>query len=115
MKIREIPKLLWQYKIRGKYDENLIKVFKGNGFCVQVRQHGECIRLSINRIKHFIVDGKPQWEDKITWDELQDIKNQCGYEDKWLCEYYPPEDKVINVANIRHLWLMDKPPENSLN
>ena len=112
MRMREIPRYEWPV---DNDDDNVIKVFIGRGFLVQIRQHGDCLRLSINKIKHWFDEGKPVWEDGITWDDLQAIKNDCGYADRWLCEYYPAEDEVVNVANIRHLWLMDKPPENSLN
>lgn len=114
MRMREIPKVEWQREVRSDAKTIVIKVFKGRGFLVQVRKHNDTIRLSINKVKHHFEDGRPIWEDGITWDELQAIKNECGYADKWMCEYYPPEEDVINVANIRHLWLMDKPPENNL-
>lgn len=50
------------------------------------------------------------WDDGLTWDELQQVKNQCGYGHRWAVEVYPPAGEVINDANMRHLWLLDEAP-----
>lgn len=64
------------------------------------------LRLSICRTK---VDNQGMWLADITWDELQRIKRECGYGDKWAVEIFPPDEHVVNVANFRHLWLVDMP------
>lgn len=38
------------------------------------------------------------------------LKAECGRGDKWAVELYPPDEAVVNVANIRHLWLLPEPP-----
>jgi len=48
-------------------------------------------------------------KDGITWDELQRIKNACGFEDKDAIEFYPKQSDVINTANFRHLYIYDTP------
>lgn len=113
-KMLEVSRDKWDH-LNGNPNSDLIKVFKSDRFLVQIRKHKDSVRLSINKVKYTIVNGNPIWHDAITWDELQEIKNQCGYENFWLCEYYPPKDSVVNVANIRHLWVMDKEPENRLD
>lgn len=116
-KLREVPKLKWWIRTSGTSDgrdESVIRIFKSDRFLVQIRKHKDTIRLSVNKVVYCFSKGSTSWEDGITWDELQDIKNQCGYRDFWMCEYYPPEKEVVNVANIRHLWLMDSTPENTL-
>ncbi len=65
------------------------------------------LRLSVNRTS--TADGE-RWEDGITWDELQAVKDQCGFADRWAVEIYPPADRVVNVANVRHLWLLAQAP-----
>ncbi len=60
------------------------------------------VRLCINRTT---LSGD-QWEDNITWDELQNIKSQCGYSGAEAVEVYPPDHDVVNVANMRHLWIL---------
>ena len=50
-------------------------------------------------------------QDGITWDELRNIKNECGFADKDAVEFFPAEDSVINTGNYRHLYIFnDKLP-----
>ena len=67
------------------------------------------VRLSINRT---LLSGE-RWEDGITWDELQSIKMQCGYGDFDAMEIYPADRDIVNVANMRHLWIMASPLKNA--
>lgn len=64
-------------------------------------------RLTINSTMFNQNTGR--WDDGITWDQLQRIKNQCGYTDRWMVEIYPPEHETIDAANMRHLWLIAPP------
>ena len=52
-------------------------------------------------------DGR--WKDDITWDELQEIKRQAGYGNQMAVEIYPDDLDIVNVANMRHLWILDEP------
>lgn len=63
------------------------------------------IRLSINRVTRH----KGQWADKMTWDELQAIKHDVGFGDYFAVEIYPKDKDVVNVANMRHLWVLPRP------
>ena len=66
-------------------------------------------RLSINRTQY---DRRAQdWRDGITWDELMRVKRQCGFGDRWCVEVYPHDQHIVNVANMRHLWILDHRPE----
>ena len=103
---RVIPRGEWPY-----VPENLVEVYQSSKFIVQRYLEKGQIRLSINHVDiKDCVDGKPIWKEGITWDDLQNIKNSIGYEDYWFVEVYPPKEDMVNVANIRHLWLIDKPP-----
>ena len=42
--------------------------------------------------------------DGIGWDELQAVKDEMLGPDVLAVEMYPPADRVVNEANIRHLW-----------
>lgn len=64
-------------------------------------------RLSINSTS---VQPNGQWKEGFTWDELQDIKRQVGRGDRWAVEIYPSDQEIVNVANMRHLWLLPEPP-----
>ncbi len=46
------------------------------------------------------------WAANITWEELQAIKNRIGYADKTAVEIFPAEKDTVNVANMRHLWIL---------
>ena len=83
-----------------------IKVYKNDEFLVQVfKLDGEPTRLTVNRVKH--KNGK--WLDGITWDQLMHVKRLVGYADKCAIEIYPPDQDIVNVANMRHLWVVDMP------
>ena len=64
------------------------------------------IRLSISR-STLRRDGR--WEDGITWDELQRLKAEAGYGDRFAVEVYPADTDVVNVGNLRHLWILPEP------
>jgi hypothetical protein len=66
------------------------------------------IRLSIHRVGFDSKTGR--WRDGISWDELQHLKSLAGFGDFTAVELYPPADLVVNVANIRHLWVLPAPP-----
>lgn len=50
-----------------------------------------------------------RWDDSLTWDELQAVKTDCGFGAWFGLEVYPRERDVVNVANMRHLWILEHP------
>jgi hypothetical protein len=48
-----------------------------------------------------------RWADGITWEQLQQIKRQVGYGGFDAVEVYPDDDDVVNVSNMRHLWILE--------
>jgi hypothetical protein len=60
-----------------------------------------------NHLRVKRLDGKGD----IPWDHLQLVKNETAGSEAVAIEIYPPEDKLINDANIRHLWVVDSIPE----
>lgn len=86
------------------------KFFLSRKFAVQLyecptTEHPHMKRLSIHRNKR----NRSGWVDGITWDELQQIKSEIGFGDWYAIEIYPRDEDVVNVANIRHLWLLKSP------
>lgn len=51
-----------------------------------------------------------EYKDEITWDELQRLKREAGFGDRWAVELFPEDVHIVNVANMRHLWLLPEPP-----
>jgi hypothetical protein len=81
------------------------EVWRSRDYLVQVYAEGaEIERMSVSSTK---LQGE-RWADGITWDELMSLKRQCGRGDRDALEVYPADKDVVNVANMRHLWL---PPE----
>jgi hypothetical protein len=66
----------------------------------------EVRRLTVNRVTlgH---DGR--WEQNIPWDDLQRCKRETGHGDWYGLELYPRDRDLVNVANMRHLWLLSEP------
>lgn len=62
-------------------------------------------RMSVCRTSH----NGDSWEENITWDELQCLKRECGRGHKDAMEIYPSDVDVVNVANMRHLFITTEP------
>jgi hypothetical protein len=68
---------------------------------------GGFLRMTVNRTE-FVRGG---WAAEITWDELQAVKREIGRAEQWAVEVYPADSGLVNVANMRHLWLLDTAPD----
>jgi len=66
----------------------------------------EVLRLSVCRVTRNV---HSRWDDGLSWDELQAIKRKIGFARSYAIEIYPPDVDVVNVANMRHLWLLSRP------
>ena len=65
------------------------------------------LRMSVNRTE---LDKDGGWMGGMTWDELMAVKRGIGFGDLWMTEVYPPDEEEVNVANMRHLFLVKQPP-----
>jgi hypothetical protein len=98
-----IPEVDWTACPR---DKTLIEIWRSRAFFVQVhREDNGIVRLSVNRTE---VAGEC-WVDGITWDELQQIKREVGRGALDALEVYPADRHIVNVGNLRHLWVMPEP------
>jgi hypothetical protein len=85
-----------------------IAIFRSCSFLAQVYapvnggQRISVCRTQINR------DGN--WKADISWEELMAVKSECGFSACWAVEIFPPNSEVVNVANLRHLWVTEAPP-----
>lgn len=84
-----------------------LRVLRSRDFLVQefAANAPALVRLSVCRTS---LDGE-RWQDGITWDDLQRIKRECGYGNADAIEVFPADADVVNVANMRHLWIMAEP------
>lgn len=79
------------------------RVWLGGEYLVQIYDApGGYARLTVSSTKRV---GR-SWADGIPWDDLQAIKSACGFGSRDAAELYPPTREVVNVANMRHLWLL---------
>ena len=53
--------------------------------------------------------GDGRTDDGITWDELQGLKRSIGRGEQYALEVYPRDSDIVNIANMRHLWLFEEP------
>lgn len=115
-KIRAMPDMLTEIKDKAKWPTaapHVQQVWESKEFLAVIYLEREYLRLSVNRVA---VDWhRGQWKDGITWDQLMQIKSDIGLGQFWAVEVYPPDDKVVMVANLRHLWLLDAPPPYAWN
>lgn len=80
-----------------------IEVWRSYKYLVQVYdEQARIVRLSICRAA---IKPDGTWDDGLTWDELQRLKAECGRGDLDAVEVYPSGKDVVNVANMRHLWV----------
>lgn len=63
-------------------------------------------RISVNRTT---IKLNGDWEEDITWSELMQVKREIGRGEQHAVEIYPADSCIVDVANMRHLWLLDEP------
>lgn len=82
-------------------------VWRSKKYLVQAyAEKGGVVRLSIIRT---VVGQDGNWIEDISWDELQSIKRQIGMGDWFAVECFPRDEDVVNVSNMRHLWILPEP------
>lgn len=98
----EVPEAQWPASLPGA--SRPVRVLRSRDFLVQIyREEGLVVRLSVCRTQ-LRRDGR--WVDEITWDQLQALKHQAGFGGWDAVEVYPRDSDVVNVANMRHLWVL---------
>jgi hypothetical protein len=103
--LAEVPRTEWP----PRSPEKLIRVLRSRDFMVQVYQEaGNIVRLSVQRCAYDTATGR--WKDGISWDDLQHLKTLAGFADQAAVELYPPLASEVNVANLRHLFVLPEPP-----
>jgi hypothetical protein len=104
--LAEIGREDWPYNS----PPSLSRVLRSRSFLVQVfdpEQEGLPYRLSICRTQ--VNAQEKRWSDGITWDEIQQLKREAGYGNIDAVEIYPADNDIVNIANMRHIFLMAQP------
>lgn len=105
--LQPVPKSEWPaYQLSASKPPHA--VWRSRLFLVQCyAEHDGITRISVSRTVIDPTTGR--WKDGIAWEDLQDIKRQVGLGDYMAVEIYPADRNIINVANMRHLWVMRDP------
>jgi hypothetical protein len=106
-KLVEIPKAEWANATND--DPTRFRVWRSRHFLVQAFMENypdPLVRLSINRTT---LGANGRWLEDISWDDLQRVKREAGYADLDAVELFPADKDVVNVANMRHLWVFLEP------
>jgi hypothetical protein len=98
----QVPRIEWPLN----YPATLLEAWRSCNWLVQVHREGAAVRLSVCRAA--IEPRGERWADGITWDDLQRLKRECGRGDCDAVEIYPADRDIVNVANMRHLWLVER-------
>jgi hypothetical protein len=109
-RLREIPKEAWPPSFR-LMTKTPIKAWQSRQYLAQLFDEGaHCerttVRLSVNRVT---VNDVGRWDDGLSWDELMQVKREVGYGDWYAIEIYPRDCDIVNVGNLRHLWIFSTP------
>ena len=87
------------YTWRSYLGEDSLSVWKSEEFFAVAFQMPPCVRLDIERSDK---------RDGITWDEMQNIKAECGFADCDAIEFYPRDSDVLNTGNFRHMYIFNE-------
>ena len=104
-RIAKVPREQWPEKYQG--DENRLSVWRSRHFLVQVFRETGATRISVSRTS--LETDSDRWMAGISWDDLQQIKNYIGFTEHEAVEIYPRVKDEVNVANMRHLWVLPEP------
>lgn len=107
----EVPRAEWTERMTlhafAPTGSIAVQVFQSREFLLVVWDQAGTTRLSVMRTD-FDIRTRHQRAD-ITWDDLQRLKSEAGFGDATAVEIYPPDKRVVNVANMRHLFIVDAP------
>ena len=85
---------------------------KEDGTCVCSR----LLRTPMGNVEHVTISRRDpsgriitnDGSGELTWAEKQQIKNELFGENRVAVEVYPPADRLIDVADVYHLWVFNK-------
>lgn len=78
-----------------------------DGVCVSSR----LLRTEWGKVEHVTISHKWLSHDgsgEFSWAEKQQIKDELFGENRVAIEVFPKADKLVDVADVYHLWVFDK-------
>ena len=101
--LRLVPREEWPLELQRS---RINRVWRSRDFLVQEYAEAEPVLVRLSVLRTTLDPKLGRWVDGITWDELQAIKSEIGYGSHDALELSPADQDVVNVANLRHLWVM---------
>lgn len=81
---------------------------ESDGTCVCSR----LIRTKFGKVEHVTITlsdaSRAEGLKDFTWAEKQEIKNELFGENRFAIEVYPKEERLVDMADVYHLWVFDK-------
>jgi hypothetical protein len=104
-RLEPLDRHLWDTLVKNP---NRFAVWTSSEFSVQAfNVPGDIVRLAINRNER--IPSPRLFADGISWEDIQAIKDECGYPDRMAVEIYPEANHILNIINARHLWILPSP------
>lgn len=102
-KLQKIAKEHWPGFCQKASSREIIGVWRSKDFLLIEYEEPNCMRrLTVCRT---MINKNGELLDGISWDDLQRLKGEAGYTDFDAVEIFPKDSNVVNVANMRHLWI----------
>lgn len=109
VRLTEVPRETWPPYPNPAHTPT--KVWQNRKYLVQLFDETPLHNIDTRRVTvcRVTLGNDGHWDANLTWDELQDIKHEIGFGDWYGLEIYPRDRDVVNVANMRHLWMLAAP------
>lgn len=106
IKLTEIRRDLWPMSQTEQTHVWHSRQFLVQMFDVTPFQGIDTRRISVSRVT---LKNDGRWEEGVSWEELMQVKREIGFGDWYGLEIFPRDVDIVNVANMRHLWLLAVP------
>lgn len=109
---QKMPDHLVKVDLKSYYEgdpakDGITEIWVSNSFRLAVFVHADGTeQLNIHRTH--IDHENDAWKDGITWDEMMELKRQCGRGERDFFEWFPRDSNIVNNGNFRHLWLANE-------
>ena len=113
--------MTWVKSITPAKVQSMINVYHGQWMpemdrCWIRKEDGVCVcsrllRTEWGKVEHVTITRSSYSTDgsgDFTWADKQQIKDELFGKNRTAVEVYPKEDRLVDVADVYHLWVFDK-------
>lgn len=107
-----VPESEWRPKVANAIARGMtppLEVWRSRRYLVQVfaAKPPAVERLTMQ----FTAPEADGWREGLTWEVMQRLKAECGRGDRTAVEVFPADRDVVNIANLRHVWVLADVPD----